>query len=139
MTELFSVIALAGIITYIELKFKAYALGIVSAALWVGLAFYINANPLTGIPEGSPVDTIIYVSLIGTGILIGLFSAGSLFGNGNGLSFKEKAFGGGSDTQKVISYDGNWRKKIHDTSTMEGRVMAYRASIHPKLNQRKNK
>jgi hypothetical protein len=138
MSVAFFILAIAVVLTFMALRFKAHVVGFVGGLAWVFLAFFVQSIGLgSAVVSGSPVDTGIFVILVGSGILLALFSAGSLFSK-NGDSIREKAFG--SNSQKVVNYSaGEWRSRTKSENTMASRASDYRANIHGKLNQTKRR
>jgi hypothetical protein len=139
MSVAFFILAIAVVLTFMALKFKAHVVGFVGGLAWVFLAFFVQRIGLgSSVVTGGPIDTGIFVILIGAGILLALFSAGSLFNKSNGDSFRERAIG--SNSQKVVNYTaGEWRSKTKSENTMASRSADYRANIHSKLNQSRRK
>lgn len=135
MTTAFFIFAVATVLTFIGLRFRAFVISAIAGAVWIFLGYYVQSIGLgTTIPSGSPIDTGIFVVLVGAGALLGLFSAGSLFRN-NGDSFLERAFG--SNSQKVINYNGDERKAPNKLNTMDERASEYRSLVKSKLYQRR--
>jgi hypothetical protein len=138
MSVAFFIFAVAVALTFMALRFKAHVVGFVGGLAWVFLAFFVQRIGLgSAVTTGGPIDTGIFVILIGAGILLALFSAGSLFSK-NGDSFRDKAFG--SNSQKVVNYTaGEWRTRKNNPNTMDSRAFDYRSLVHAKLNQPKKR
>ena len=127
------------VFAFLAWKFRGYIMGVFAGALLIFAAYYTRSTPIPNITVGGGVDTAIYLILLAFGIMTALISVGKFADSSDSRPFLQKALGGGTEEQKVVNYDGNWRKKTYDKNTMEGRAMAYRASIHPKLNQNRKR
>jgi len=128
-------LAAGAVFAFLAWKFRGYVMGIFAGALIIFAALYTRSTPIPNITVGGGIDTGIYLTLLSFGIFVALISLGKFIDSSDGRSWLEKAFGGGSDTQHVISHNGDTRRYKPDMSTMEGRAMAYRKVIHSKLNQ----
>jgi hypothetical protein len=136
MTVAFFIFAVATVMTFFGLRFRAYVISAVAGAAWIFLGFYVqNVGLGATIPSGSPIDTGIFVLLVGSGALLGIFSAGSLFSRSNGESFRERAFG--SNSQRIINFNGDARSRNYNSrsTSMDERQSSYRQLLRSKLNQ----
>lgn len=136
MTMYLAIFLSAGaVFAFLAWRFRGFVMGIFAGALIIFAAYYTRSTPIPNIVVGSGLDTGIYLVILSFGIFTALISLGKFMDSSDGRSWLERAFGGGSESTHVVSHNGDLKRYKPNTSTMEGRAAAYRASIHPKLNQ----
>ena len=114
---------------------KVPACGLLVFALAIFVWNYIYNNPLPNITS-VPVKNIIMLVLWGWGIFVGLYGAGKIFGNGDGRSIVQRAFQK-DESQKVVSYEGTWRKRNYNPQSSDDRVASYTALVKSALRKRR--